>query len=101
MLFFRIFSLRGLKKTKIANYIFIESYNLGIGAILRGAMTAVAINYNIVEFDFLFCSFSLVIFAVSYRLEQILALLIAIDRLIAIWKPLWYFNNQNYVNLDF
>jgi hypothetical protein len=58
----------------------------------------VAINYNIVKFNFIFCSISIpVIFSVSYRLEQAIALMIAIDRLAAIWKPVWYNNNQNYV----
>ena len=76
----------------------INSLFLGIGSLIHGILIAVAISYNIVEFNFVFCSISVpAIFAVSYRLEQAIALMIAIDRLAAIWKPIWYNNNQNYV----
>jgi hypothetical protein len=76
----------------------VNSLFLGIGTLIRGILMVVAINYNIVKFNFVFCSISIpVIFAVSYRLEQAIALMIAIDRLAAIWKPVWYNKNQNYV----
>lgn len=72
---------------------------LGIGTFIRGILILVAIENNIVEFNFMFCSTSIsIIFAVCYRLESFIALMIAIDRLTAIWKPIWYNNNQNYVN---
>jgi hypothetical protein len=71
---------------------------LGIGTFNRGILIIIAEAYNIVQFNFIFCSISVnIIFAVSYRLEQSIALMIALDRLIAIWKPVWYNKIQNNV----
>jgi hypothetical protein len=80
-------------------YFFTVVHFLGIGTFGRGILILAAIGNNIVKLNFMFCSIpTAIIFATSYRLEQPIALMIAMDRLIAIWKPIWYNNNQNYVN---
>jgi hypothetical protein len=57
-----------------------------------------SINSRIIYVDFFLCTFLIPIpFSAGYRLAQVVALIIAIDRLIAIWKPVFYSKKQSNV----
>lgn len=70
----------------------------GIGSVIRGLTIMYAMNNLIVYIQLLVCSFITLPFAVGYRVGQAIALMIAIDRFVAVWKPLSYSKFQNSVS---
>uniref|UniRef100_A0A914E0G5 G-protein coupled receptors family 1 profile domain-containing protein n=1 Tax=Acrobeloides nanus TaxID=290746 RepID=A0A914E0G5_9BILA len=69
---------------------------IGYGAIMRAVIFLCAVDNNIIEFNVIFCTFTVGLFAFGYRLGQTNALLIALDRFMAIWKPVAYANRQGH-----
>jgi hypothetical protein len=74
---------------------------LGVGTVIRGSTIIYATNNLIVYFPFYTCSFLTIPFATGYRTGQAIALMIALDRFVAVWKPLSYNKLQSSVRIGF
>jgi hypothetical protein len=71
---------------------------IGYSAFMRAVILLCAFNNNIIEFNVIFCTFTGGFLPFGYRLGQMNALLIALDRFMAIWRPITYANRQGHVS---
>jgi hypothetical protein len=58
----------------------------------------IVIDNHIVILNFYFCTLTAIEFGCGYRLGQTIALMMALDRFIAIWRPTIYAKRQGSVN---
>jgi hypothetical protein len=58
----------------------------------------IVIDNHIVIINFYFCTLTAIEFGCGYRLGQTIALMMALDRFIAIWRPTIYAKRQGSVN---
>jgi hypothetical protein len=72
---------------------------MGYGTVMRAVTFLFATNFTIINFDLSFCFWVGGLCSVGYRIGQTIALLMAIDRLLAIWKPGFY--ATRHVNVTF
>uniref|UniRef100_A0A914CYF1 G-protein coupled receptors family 1 profile domain-containing protein n=1 Tax=Acrobeloides nanus TaxID=290746 RepID=A0A914CYF1_9BILA len=72
---------------------------MGYGTVMRAVTFLFATNFTIMNFDLSFCFWVGGLCSVGYRIGQTIALLMAVDRLLAIWKPGFY--ATRHVNVTF
>ncbi|KAI1698443.1 7 transmembrane receptor (rhodopsin family) domain-containing protein [Ditylenchus destructor] len=65
--------------------------------IIRTVFTIVVMDNTILEINFYFCNSLTAIWVCAYRTGQVVALLIALDRVVAIYKPVFYSLRQGNV----
>uniref|UniRef100_A0A914E5Z5 G-protein coupled receptors family 1 profile domain-containing protein n=1 Tax=Acrobeloides nanus TaxID=290746 RepID=A0A914E5Z5_9BILA len=63
---------------------------MGYGTVMRAVTFLFATNLTIINFDLSFCFWVGGLCSAGYRIGQTIALLMAVDRLLAIWKPGFY-----------
>ena len=72
---------------------------MGYGTVMRAVTFLFATNLTIINFNLSFCFWVCGICSAGYRIGQTIALLMAVDRLLAIWKPGFYAKRR--VNVTF
>lgn len=72
---------------------------IGYGTFMRGVTNLYAVNSTIIDFSLIFCTFVGGFCSSGYRVGQIIALLMALDRFLALWKPKFYARRQRNVCL--
>jgi hypothetical protein len=63
---------------------------MGYGTVMRAVTFLFATNLTIINFNLSFCFWVGGLCAAGYRIGQTIALLMAVDRLLAIWRPGFY-----------
>ena len=71
--------------------------HLGVGSMIKGIMNMVVMDNMLPGLNFYSCIILYMPFAWGYRVGQVIALIMAIDRFIAIWKPTLYAKSHGYV----
>jgi hypothetical protein len=70
---------------------------IGLATFMRAATFLYAINEGYINFGLVFCTIFFCPFACGFRIGQTIALLVAFDRFLAIWKPVFYAHRQGKV----
>lgn len=68
------------------------------GTFMRAVTFLAAVAGDIYDFNLVYCTLTGGLCAFGYRIGQTVALLIALDRLMAIWKPMIYAKKQGHVS---
>jgi hypothetical protein len=72
---------------------------IGYGCVMRGIILLISTNFVIINFIPIFCTFVGAMFSFGYRVGQLIALLLAFDRFLAIYKPNYYAQRQDKVRI--
>ena len=73
---------------------------MGYGTVMRAVTFLFATNLTIINFNLSFCFWVGGLCSAGYRIGQTIALLMAVDRLLAIWKPGFYATRRINVTFD-
>lgn len=99
LLFVKFHNLR----TKQCNWLIIfqciDEVLIGFGTFMRAVTYLIADSNDIFVFGLTFCTFVGGASAIGYRTGQTIALLIALDRFLAIWKSTYYARRQGKVGV--
>ena len=78
----------------------VAEFLIGFGVLMRALTFFVAVDLMIIDFHIVLCSFVGGPCSLGYRIGQTIALLLAVDRLLAVWKPLFYKKRQGDVSFS-
>uniref|UniRef100_A0A914DJE5 G-protein coupled receptors family 1 profile domain-containing protein n=1 Tax=Acrobeloides nanus TaxID=290746 RepID=A0A914DJE5_9BILA len=90
ILFVTFIKLRQLQCNWLIVFLCTCDVLVGIGTLIRGSTIVYAKNNLIVYIPTYTCSLLTIPFVMGYRVGQAIALMIALDRFVAIWKPFSY-----------
>uniref|UniRef100_A0A914DDH2 G-protein coupled receptors family 1 profile domain-containing protein n=1 Tax=Acrobeloides nanus TaxID=290746 RepID=A0A914DDH2_9BILA len=94
ILFLLYSKLRSSQCNWLIIYLCAADVFIGLSSVLRGSIALLAFDNTILGFNFIMCQFVSTPFGVSYRIGQSIALMMAVDRLLAIWRPTYYAKKQ-------
>uniref|UniRef100_A0A914BUX4 G-protein coupled receptors family 1 profile domain-containing protein n=1 Tax=Acrobeloides nanus TaxID=290746 RepID=A0A914BUX4_9BILA len=90
LLFTQFSKLRSVLCNWLIVYLCVPDVLIGIACVYQSIIKMIVMDNNIVGFSFVLCNVLQIPYGLGYRIGQTIACMMACDRLIAIWKPIFY-----------